>query len=152
VGAPPLNARRSAQPSRPRKTRHFSRAAESVVSHPLCQRAQTLDVLRDFSSILTHSLDAEAMLKQFLLFLREILSVNRAAIFLNRPCSPLAETVSPEDSRRCVPPPPSAFRPACSNILNCRWIPASAANFRLGRILRRDSDEGPRRRRDAKGI
>ena len=47
--------------------------------------SQTLDVLSDFSSILTHSLDAEAMLKQFLLFLREILSVNRAAIFLNRP-------------------------------------------------------------------
>jgi CheY-like chemotaxis protein len=46
----------------------------------------TLDVLRDFSSILTYSLNAEAMLKQFLSFLREILSVNRAAIFLNRPC------------------------------------------------------------------
>ena len=56
--------------------------------------AQTLDVLRDFSSILTYSLDAEAMLKQFLLFLREILSVNRAAIFLNRPCTPLTETPS----------------------------------------------------------
>ncbi|HUE36699.1 MAG TPA: response regulator, partial [Candidatus Acidoferrum sp.] len=43
---------------------------------------QTLDVLRDFSSILTHSLNAEAMIKQFLVFLREILSINRAAIFL----------------------------------------------------------------------
>jgi len=40
------------------------------------------------------------MLKQFLLFLREILSVNRAAIFLNRPCTPLTETPSPADSRR----------------------------------------------------
>ena len=57
-------------------------------------------MLRDFSSILTHSLDAEAMLKQFLLFLREILSVNRAAIFLNRPVTPLAEALSPEDGRR----------------------------------------------------
>src|SRR5438270_13795469 len=34
--------------------------------------AQTLGVLRDFSGILTHSLNAEGMLKQFLLLLREI--------------------------------------------------------------------------------
>ncbi|MCX6895357.1 MAG: response regulator, partial [Verrucomicrobia bacterium] len=37
---------------------------------------QTWEVLRDFSAILTHSLDSEAMLKQFLLMLREILGVN----------------------------------------------------------------------------
>ena len=40
------------------------------------------------------------MLRQFLQFLREIFSVNRAAIFLNRPCSPLTEAESPDDSRR----------------------------------------------------
>jgi len=62
--------------------------------------AQTLDMLRDFSSILTHSLDAEAMLKQFLQFLRETLSVNRAAIFLNHPVTPLAEALSPENGRQ----------------------------------------------------
>ena len=62
--------------------------------------SQTLGVLRDFSSILTHSLNAEPMLKQFLLFLREILGVNRAAIFLNHPCSPLLETPPAEDSQR----------------------------------------------------
>jgi signal transduction histidine kinase len=84
-------------------------------------------MLRDFSSILTYSLNAEAMLKQFLSFLREILSVNRAAIFLNRPCGPLTETISPKTAAACAPPPPSASRPACSNILNSRWIRASAA-------------------------
>src|SRR5205814_10452642 len=46
------------------------------------ETTHTLRVLRDFSGILTHSLDAEATLKQFLLLLREILSINRAAIFL----------------------------------------------------------------------
>ncbi len=104
--------------------------------------AQTLDVLRGFSPILTHSLNAEAMLKQFLQFLREILSVNRAAIFLNRPCSPLTEVVSPEDSRRLR----SAASVGLANGLLEHFelsldsgIGAQIA--RLGRILRRDSDE-----------
>lgn len=46
---------------------------------------ETLEILRDFSGILSHSLCAESMLKQFLLLLRGILGVNRAAIFLLRP-------------------------------------------------------------------
>src|SRR5271154_1934772 len=75
------------------------RMPETQASNRFVNAGQTLDMLRDFSSILTHSLDAEAMLKQFLQFLREILSVNRAAIFLNRPCGPQAEAVS-GDSRR----------------------------------------------------
>jgi signal transduction histidine kinase len=103
---------------------------------------QTLDVLRDFSSILTHSLDAEAMLKQFLQFLREILSVNRAAIFLNRPCGPLAETVSPGDSRRLRS---AAAIGLSSGLLEHFELSLDAGIgaqvARLGRILRRDSDE-----------
>src|SRR5205807_1121321 len=42
-------------------------------------------VFRSFSSILTHSLQTESLLKQFLLLLREVISVNRAAIFLRKP-------------------------------------------------------------------
>jgi len=104
--------------------------------------AQTLDVLRDFSSILTHSLDAEAMLKQFLQFLREILSVNRAAIFLNRPCTPLAETPSPADSRRLRAVSAIGLSSGLLENLSFRWIPAWAPSFpKLGRILRRDSEE-----------
>ena len=41
--------------------------------------------LRGFSAILTHSLNTEAMLRQFLLLLRETLGLNRAAIFLLPP-------------------------------------------------------------------
>lgn len=104
--------------------------------------AQTLDVLRDFSSILTHSLDAEAMLKQFLLFLREILSINRAAIFLNRPCTPLTEILSPEDSRR--------LRSAAAIGLSSGLLEHFELSLdsgiglqlsRLGRILKRESEE-----------
>ena len=104
--------------------------------------AQTLDVLRDFSSILTHSLDAEAMLKQFLMFLREILSVNRAAIFLNRPFAPMAESFSPDETK--------SLRSAAAIGLSSGLLEHFELSLdsgiggqlsRLGRILRRDSDE-----------
>src|SRR5258706_4971506 len=60
----------------------------------------TLRVLRDFSGILTHSLDAEATLKQFLLLLREILGINRAAIFLRPPFTKAGDALAPLESRR----------------------------------------------------
>jgi signal transduction histidine kinase len=103
---------------------------------------QTLDVLRDFSSILTHSLDAEAMLKQFLHFLRDILSINRAAIFLNRLCATLVEVPVPHDARR--------LRSAAAIGLSYGLLEhfelsldsgIGAQLSHLGRILRRDSDE-----------
>ena len=118
------------------------RQSDVSVTGRFVNAAQTLDVLRDFSSILTHSLDAEAMLKQFLMFLREILSVNRAAIFLNRPCSPMAENFSPDDTR--------SLRSATAIGLSSGLLEhfelsldsgIGAQVTRLGRILRRDSDE-----------
>src|ERR1017187_3383639 len=62
--------------------------------------AQTLSVLRDFSGILTHSLNAEGMLKEFLLLLREILSINRAAIFLRQPFASFEQGTKAAESRR----------------------------------------------------
>lgn len=104
--------------------------------------SQTLDMLRGFSSILTHSLDAEAMLKQFLIFLREVLSVNRAAIFLNRPCTPLTEILSPEDSRRLRS---AAAIGLASGLLEHFELSLDSGIggqlSKLGRILRRDSEE-----------
>jgi len=46
---------------------------------------QGFEILRKFSAILTHSLDAEGLLRQFLFLLRELFSVNRAVVFLRRP-------------------------------------------------------------------
>ena len=104
--------------------------------------SQTLDVLRDFSAILTHSLDAEAMLKQFLHFLREILCVNRAAIFLNRPCSPLAEVMSPEDARRLRSASAIGISAGLLEHFELSLDSGIGAQInRLGRILRRDSAE-----------
>ena len=43
---------------------------------------QALTTVRDFSLILTNSLDLPALLKEFLLLIRSVLGINRAAIFL----------------------------------------------------------------------
>jgi signal transduction histidine kinase/CheY-like chemotaxis protein len=119
----------------------FSSASESFSSR-FVNASQTLGVLRGFSSILTHSLNAEAMLKQFLLFLREILSVNRAAIFLKRPALPLSQTLSPDRSH--------GLRAIAAIGLSSGLLENFELSFeagiggqlvRLGRILRRDSDE-----------
>jgi nitrogen-specific signal transduction histidine kinase/DNA-binding response OmpR family regulator len=129
-------------PPTPPSARPVLRNQLSVASHSSVNTAQTLDVLRDFSSILTHSLDAEAMLKQFLQFLREILSINRAVIFLNRPCTPLTEILTPESGRR--------LRAAAAIGLSASLLEHFELSFDsgigaqiswLGRILRRDSDE-----------
>jgi nitrogen fixation/metabolism regulation signal transduction histidine kinase len=46
---------------------------------------ESLLVLRRFSEILTHSLDTAALVRQFLHLLREVMGVNRSAIFLKPP-------------------------------------------------------------------
>ncbi len=104
--------------------------------------SQTLGVLRDFSSILMHSLNAGLMLKQFLLFLRETLGVNRAAIFLNRPHSPPVEPTSAEEGRRLRAV--SAIGIAPGLLEHFELSPDSGIGAQLaslGRILRRNSDE-----------
>ena len=60
-------------------------AREARALEPARGPVRALEVLRDFSGILTHSLCSEALLKQFLLLLREIIGVNRAVIFLRKP-------------------------------------------------------------------
>jgi signal transduction histidine kinase len=103
---------------------------------------QSLGALRGFSAILTHSLDADAMLKQFLLLLREMIGINRAAIFLRQPAHWLGEHMTLEEGRR--------LHAACAVGLS----PGLLEHFELssetgiggqvshlGRILRRSSEE-----------
>jgi C4-dicarboxylate-specific signal transduction histidine kinase/DNA-binding response OmpR family regulator len=123
-------------------TAFFTRPADPGAAARLVNAAQTLSVLRDFSSIMTHSLDAEAMLKQFLHFLREILSVNRAAIFLNRPSSPLTEVMLPDDARRLRAAAAIGLSSGLLQHFELSLDSGIGAQVnRLGRILRRDSDE-----------
>ena len=116
--------------------------------------SQTLDVLRDFSSILTHSLNAEAMLKQFLLFLREIFSVNRAAIFLNRPVAAAQRNGVPgPEAAACAPPPPSASPPGLLEHFELSLDAGIGGQLvAAGPNPAPRQRRGPRRRRGAEGI
>ena len=109
---------------------------------PVAGASQTLGVLRDFSGILTQSLNAEGLLKQFLLLLREILGLNRAAIFLRPPLVSLSGPHGLGESRQ--------LRAACSLGLSAGLLQHFELSFeagiggqllRLGRVLRRQSQE-----------
>ena len=109
---------------------------------PSAPPARPLEVLRHFSSILTHSLCAEALLKQFLLLLREIIGVNRAAIFLRQRPAALKGDLSHLGDRR--------LHTACALGLTAGLLQhfelsleAGIGQFvnRYGRILRRGSEE-----------
>ncbi len=134
-------------PSQPSSTEFFSlqsvKREVSAEASPLAPAlAQNFEILRKFSSILTHSLQAEGMMKQFLLLLREMLSVNRAVVFLRQPVSPLGGFHGMEESRR--------LRSVCSLGLASGLIEhfelsldsgTGAQLFRLGRILRSTNEE-----------
>ncbi len=106
---------------------------------------QSLGALRGFSAILTHSLDAEAMLKQFLLLLRELIGINRAAVFLHQPAQWMGQQLPVESGRR--------LRAACAIGVSPGLLEHFELSFetgmggqvsRLGRILRRNSEEARR--------
>jgi len=104
--------------------------------------AQPLTVLRNFSSILTHSLNADAMLRQFLLQLREIVSLNRAAIFLRQNYSAYGAPSTPEESRRMRSAGAIGLSPALLEHFELSLDAGIGGQlFHLGRILRRNSDE-----------
>jgi len=102
---------------------------------------QTLGVLRDFSGILTHSLNAEGMLKQFLLLLREILSINRAAIFLRQPVAGFGNAPVMAESRRLRAACAVGLSPGLLQHFELSFEAGIGGHiFRLGRILRRTGE------------
>ena len=119
------------------------RAVEELrAASPAMAPARTLEVLRNFSSILTHSLCSESLLKEFLLLLREILGVNRAGIFLRRPPSTLPNVgIAPDDRQ---------LRAACAigltpSLMDYFELSLKAGIggylYRHGRILKSSSDK-----------
>lgn len=114
---------------------------EPVVEPEAVHReGQALGVLRSLSTILTHSLCAEGLLRQFILLLREIVGVNRVLIFLRRPSSNFGGV--PMDEGHCL-------RAACAMGLSPGLLEHFELStesgigsylYRQGRVLRRDSD------------
>jgi signal transduction histidine kinase/DNA-binding NarL/FixJ family response regulator len=121
----------------------YSKPAPAAAPVSAAQTAfQSLSPLRGFSAILTHSLDADAMLKQFLLLLRELIGINRAAVFLRQPSEWAGERLTLDDNRR--------LRAACAIGLSTGLLEHFELSFetgiggqisRLGRIFRRTSEE-----------
>ncbi|HEY3854967.1 MAG TPA: ATP-binding protein [Verrucomicrobiae bacterium] len=104
-----------------------------------------LELLRNCSTILCHSLSAEPLLKEFVLLLREILGVNRAVIFLRKPANVLGRAALEPGADRLV----SACAVGISNGVLGQFqlsLDAGIASylFRSGRVLRRESPEAER--------
>lgn len=103
---------------------------------------QPLTVLRNFSSILTHSLNADGMLRQFLLQLRDIISLNRAAVFLRPNYVAPGAPANPDESRRLRAGSAIGIAPGLLEHFELSLDSGIGAHLaRLGRILRRNSDE-----------
>jgi DNA-binding NarL/FixJ family response regulator len=101
-----------------------------------------LDVLRDFSTILTHSLCAEALLKQFLLLLREIIGVNRAAVFLRQPLAMFGKIPVASEAQQLQSACAIGLSPGLLEHFQLSFEAGIGGYlFHHGRILRRDSEE-----------
>lgn len=109
---------------------------------PGTEHVRALEALRKFSGILTHSLDSTALLKQFLLLLRQVIGVNRAIIFLRKPAGVLSDSPLAQDDRW--------LRSACALGIEQSMLQHFALSLgagiggylhRQGRILRVNSPE-----------
>ena len=136
---PAVRAEARPVPAAPPARRPSDLAEPAQAGH---STVQALGVLRDFSAVLTHSLCAEGMLRQFLLLLREIIGVNRAAIFLRQPSNLFGGVPSAEESRRMRSACAIGLSPGLLEHLDLSFETGIGGHlFRHGRILRRDSAE-----------
>jgi len=133
AGAP--SEAKPAPPSRPRlEDRRPPEAA------PMAGRM--LELLRNCSSILCHGLCAESLLKEFLLLLREILGVNRAAIFLRASPRGPGATEPVGVSPRLTPACALGIAPGVLENFELSLDGGLGGYlFRTGRVLRRESAE-----------
>ena len=116
--------------------------SQAFEAAPARAAAQTLGVLRDVSGILSHSLNGERMLHEFLLLLREILSINRAAIFLRQPVTSFGTGEAAIDSRRLRAASAIGLSTNLLQHFELSFDAGIAGNlFRRGRILRRSSED-----------
>lgn len=135
-----LQVARSVTPQRAAPAKASSEAMATRPGSEITLRG--LQKWREFSSLLGNSLNAESLLKQFLLQLRELTGVNRAAIFLRQPVMFIGNARSVGSGR--------SLRSACAiglssgvldNIELSLETGIGGYVFHNGRILWRDSAE-----------
>ncbi len=132
----------SAMPASPPTLLPMAPAVQPREPGPVAAASSAAGVLRNFSGILTHSLDAEGMLKQFLLLLREILSINRGAVFLRQPFGASGVGASSGDTRRLRAASALGLSPGLLQHFELSFEAGIGGQiFRLGRILRRFGEE-----------
>jgi signal transduction histidine kinase len=105
----------------------------------------TLSALRDFSAILGDSLCAEALLRQFLLRLREVIGVNRSVVFLRSPPSTVGASRAAEPRRALQSVCAVGLVPGLLEQVELS-LDSGIGNYlhRYGRVLRRDSRDAMR--------
>jgi signal transduction histidine kinase/DNA-binding NarL/FixJ family response regulator len=134
-------------PGGPPETRAAATAIRPrVETNPLLDSgripARMLELLRKYSSILSHTLNAESMLREFLLLLREIIGVNRAAIFLRQPASGADKFPPPAVSQRLYSACAMGLAPGLLEHLELSLEGGIGGYlFRSGRLLHKDSAE-----------
>ena len=112
---------------------------------------RALEALRRFAGMLPHGLDSDALLKHFLLPLREIIGVNRAVVFLRQPGSVTGGSPFSQEDR--------SLRAACAIGIDQVVLQRFALSLRTGigaymhrqgRILRAHGPESQSNREIAK--
>lgn len=79
-------------PPPPPPPRHYPAERPQTMPASLVSALPALEVLRDFSRIFSYSLNLNSFVRQFVLKIREVISVNRIAIFLEKPRGQLLDT------------------------------------------------------------
>jgi len=122
--------------------------AAASVPASVAPHAPALNALRDCAGVLAHSLQTKPLLHEFLQLMREILGVNRAAIFLRRGDHSQPEPGSNPPATSAWPVP--AMEAACTLGIPQQLLNHFTLSFRSGiaghlqrdaRILRRGSPE-----------
>lgn len=139
TAASPQRAPMSAPVSNPPEAPRLAFASTGNAS---AGQYQSLQVLRDFSTILTHSLEAGALLRQFLLLMRELTGVNRASIFLRPSAASFLGADAQGDSQTLTSACGIGLTNSVLEVVKLSFNSGIGSHIhRLGRIVRRSSPE-----------
>ena len=117
-------------------------AASPSTLHGFGDQVQALEALHRFSGVLTHSLDSDALLREVLLLIREIVNVNRAVIFLRNPASLFGEGMPGSDDYCLRSACAIGLEPALLKHFALSLGEGIGAHLRMqGRILKASSPE-----------